>query len=80
MSKNHIRVRSNMGKSQILIIVLKYANKSTLSKKECPICYNKFINSIKPESLPCKHILCSNCLNEWLNHNKHTCPMCRASF
>eukprot|EP00887_Chlorella_sp_A99_P001476 scaffold8.g1476.t1 len=42
----------------------------------CPICQEAFHAPIK---LPCQHIFCAECLNEWAEReNGSTCPMCRA--
>lgn len=43
---------------------------------ECPICmqYDDHM-----QSMPCKHVFCSFCIQKWLSLKK-TCPICRKSL
>ena len=53
-----------------------------LSKREakllnCVICLNIFNNPIKSE---CEHTFCKDCVEQWIDSNKTTCPECRKEF
>ena len=41
---------------------------------DCPICYYKKYNNKK---LPCNHIFCNKCIENWLIKNSNSCPLCR---
>jgi hypothetical protein len=45
-------------------------------QKECAICMTEFENTEKIIHLPCKHIFHTDCITEWLKHNK-ICPVCK---
>lgn len=40
---------------------------------KCKVCYKPFIN---PMTLPCKHTVCKQCIESWLQQTK-SCPVCR---
>ncbi|SFW63460.1 Ring finger domain-containing protein [Amycolatopsis australiensis] len=52
---------------------------------DCPICGEPFTNG-ETIKLPCDHLVCRNCLTNWLYRlyeNQPTadeCPLCRAKF
>lgn len=43
----------------------------------CDICMSHNISLLKYIELPCKHSLCVDCLKQWKEKGKHTCPFCR---
>lgn len=43
---------------------------------QCPICHDA---PQAPVKLPCGHMFCSGCLEEWAQRDR-TCPMCRKEF
>ena len=43
----------------------------------CEICYNTRMNKV---TLACNHCLCFGCIQDWISHNKNTCPFCRYIF
>ncbi|KAI0053252.1 hypothetical protein FA95DRAFT_945613 [Auriscalpium vulgare] len=51
---------------------------------ECPVCKEP-CNTDKLRSLPCGHIICCDCIENWLDaleekEESPTCPLCRDSF
>ena len=44
--------------------------------KFCSICQNN-IKKNEIKILPCNHVFCKSCLNEWKKRNKNSCPNCR---
>ena len=40
----------------------------------CPVCLSEFD---QPKVLPCNHVFCKGCLEQWMDKNKLTCPICR---
>lgn len=46
----------------------------------CPICCEQIHNNQRIGNLPCRHIFCSFCIQEWLNKLHKDCPMCRAIY
>lgn len=44
---------------------------------ECPVCFEA-VNSDKEFVLACKHKFHKECIKNWADTNKNTCPMCRA--
>ncbi|KAF6207368.1 hypothetical protein GE061_018609 [Apolygus lucorum] len=48
--------------------------KLTVKEVICPICREIFI---EPVSLPCKHIVCLQCLEQTVENNTLSCPICR---
>lgn len=45
-------------------------------KDECSICFETDSNTIV---LPCSHVLCSNCFDQWVSRRLN-CPYCRYQF
>lgn len=44
--------------------------------KKCTIC----LDEIHPEKISktnCNHLFCENCLNDWFQQGKYSCPLCR---
>jgi peptidoglycan hydrolase-like amidase len=65
---------------------LKKDNSSSIinNDSKCPICYN-YISIKNFKNIPCNHVFCSNCLNEWVltcieKSLEITCPLCRKEF
>ncbi|KAL3840264.1 hypothetical protein ACJIZ3_024855 [Penstemon smallii] len=60
----------------------KYKNGSSFfrrkkkEKEECVICCSEFKNGAALTALPCTHQYHSDCINHWLEMNKH-CPVCQ---
>ncbi|KAL1132385.1 hypothetical protein AAG570_010340 [Ranatra chinensis] len=50
------------------------AKKLSFEDVLCPICRTIFI---EPVSLPCKHVVCKQCLEKTVESNALTCPICR---
>jgi hypothetical protein len=46
------------------------------NQERCPICYG---NPVDPVALPCNHIFCNRCIQEWLNV-RPICPRCTRTF
>ena len=47
--------------------------------KECPICFDK-INRENECITNCHHIFCKQCLDNWFDKGKITCPNCRENI
>ncbi|OAE26127.1 hypothetical protein AXG93_2227s1100 [Marchantia polymorpha subsp. ruderalis] len=48
---------------------------------DCTVCLSEFSDNDSVYELPqCKHIFHKACLNEWLQTNRTTCPLCRSSL
>lgn len=46
--------------------------------KTCPVCMDPIRIGEDTVKLPCKHVFCDTCINEWLSRpGKDTCPTCR---
>lgn len=43
---------------------------------ECSICLNENISINNLCLTNCNHNFCKDCLDNWLNNNKKTCPLC----
>ena len=49
-------------------------------KDECGICQSKYSDTVTPRQLVCKHLFCSDCIQQWLSPaqaGRNTCPACR---
>lgn len=44
---------------------------------ECPVCAIEFEVNDAVALLPCGHYFCKDCMTQWMNHEKSTCPLCR---
>ena len=55
------------------LIIDNQINKDNNDKKQCPICYQDYADSVKT---PCDHIFCKKCISSWIKTNQ-TCPCCR---
>lgn len=48
---------------------------------ECAICLCEFHEGQEVKELPeCSHIFHKDCIDGWILHNHHTCPLCRSSL
>lgn len=47
---------------------------------QCAICLNEVRSTRTNIPLRCGHMFHSNCLEEWRNKGKNTCPVCRKVF
>lgn len=49
-----------------------------MKKHKCPICFRhkKNMNAI----IPCKHLICYDCLSVWVAQSGQICPYCRSKF
>ncbi|VDI72537.1 Hypothetical predicted protein, partial [Mytilus galloprovincialis] len=77
--------KSNMKTVQSLRHVEKFLEvyksnvaKTLLSKEICVHCESPF--KANPVSLPCKHIICRNCLRYAMRRTQATCPLCQHIF
>lgn len=48
-------------------------------KEKCVICLGEFENDDDVTVLPCEHVFCASCINQWLKVNR-TCPSCKRSI
>ncbi|KAI5066548.1 hypothetical protein GOP47_0019172 [Adiantum capillus-veneris] len=56
-------------------------NTLNLADMECPVCLCEFQRGQELRLLPlCKHVYHRHCLDKWLDHQRTTCPLCRASL
>ena len=46
------------------------------NKKECSICFEKFVKNDEIATLPCIHMFHKNCIKKWLE-TSNICPICR---
>jgi hypothetical protein len=47
-----------------------------IKDNNCPICFNE-IHSDNKYTTECNHEYCKDCLNNWFDKGKNTCPNCR---
>ena len=52
-------------------------NKKYYNEKMCNICLENFKLQDKIIILKCKHVFHYDCIHDWLNKEKTTCPICR---
>ena len=48
----------------------------SFNKDTCTICYNDLINT-NTCITNCSHSFCKDCLHQWFNRGKLSCPLCR---
>ncbi len=53
-----------------------YNENNENNEKQCSICLDK-IGSITSKKTCCNHLYHKDCIYEWINNNKNTCPLCR---
>ena len=46
----------------------------------CSVCQQEFKIPKYVRKLPCQHMFCSTCIEQWATKHSATCPVCRASF
>ena len=46
----------------------------------CAICHQAFKIPKYVRELPCKHLFCSACIEQWATQHSATCPVCRAEL
>tara|TARA_B100001248_G_scaffold253801_1_gene231472 strand:- start:384 stop:743 length:360 start_codon:yes stop_codon:yes gene_type:complete len=51
-------------------------NNINLTDNSCPICFNE-ISFNNKYITNCKHEYCKDCLDNWFDKGKNTCPNCR---
>jgi hypothetical protein len=49
-------------------------------EEECPICYSEFDKNESIASIRCGHSFHRKCVQEWINFNGKTCPVCRTQI
>ncbi|KAL5982053.1 hypothetical protein ACLOJK_016122 [Asimina triloba] len=47
---------------------------------ECAVCICRFKGDEEVRELQCGHVFHRDCLDTWLEHQGHTCPLCRSSM
>ena len=51
-----------------------------IERQSCIICLGDDISSEDMCFTDCSHMFCKDCLDEWLDQGKKTCPMCRETI
>ena len=51
-----------------------------IERQSCIICLGDDISSENMCFTDCSHMFCKDCLDEWLDQGKKTCPMCRETI
>jgi len=80
----YIRVEQNF-----LYILLQHLNLPFMSEQEetqeenseeetCPVCLEQYQNNYFLNQYRCSHIICRNCYQECISHQRYTCSLCRA--
>ena len=44
----------------------------------CAICHQEFKVPKFVRKMPCSHLFCSTCIEQWVTKHSATCPVCRA--
>ena len=52
---------------------------STSSSNNCTICFTE-ISEEEKITLNCNHFFCNTCIQDWLDKNKYSCPLCRSDI
>lgn len=48
---------------------------------QCAVCLSDFESGVDIHQLPrCNHVFHQGCIDEWLDHQQTTCPLCRSSL
>lgn len=55
-----------------------FQNEPSDDSKSCPICLSPL--SQEQYITECKHTFCKQCLDNWINQDKNTCPNCRQAL
>jgi hypothetical protein len=73
-------IKNNLFKEEYnKYFIIEYKNLLNKENKNCPICFDDYIDTsliIKTECLHCFH---EECLKKWINKN-NTCPICRSTI
>jgi hypothetical protein len=80
----YIRVEQNF-----INILLEHLNLPFMSEQEetqeeesgeetCPVCLEQYQNNNFLTQYRCSHIICRNCYQECISHQRYTCSLCRA--
>ncbi|KAL2630087.1 hypothetical protein R1flu_014773 [Riccia fluitans] len=74
--------RAKLLKIRESLIVRSYIKSTTFDHhRECTVCLSEFCDMETVYELPqCKHTFHKPCLNQWLQHRRTTCPLCRSSL
>lgn len=57
---------------------MKHPYNKVSCKGECPICYEEFLPTERIiQLIGCNHLYHYECLEELIEHNNTTCPLCR---
>ncbi|GLT44002.1 hypothetical protein SLA2020_179210 [Shorea laevis] len=54
-----------------------FSKKSTLEPNECTVCLSEIKEGENVRKLKCKHTFHRDCLDQWLQQYRATCPLCR---
>ena len=71
---------------EIVLMILDQSSATQVSKDQlkdmdcCPVCLEEYNEDEKVFFLDCGHCYHPNCLIEWIDGGKRSCPMCRADI
>lgn len=66
---------------QALPVTVYNPSNMDLMDVECPVCLSEFQQGQEIRLLPaCKHVYHRKCLDQWLDYQHMTCPLCRTSL
>eukprot|EP00760_Papus_ankaliazontas_P014635 PhM_4_TR16122/c6_g1_i1/m.101372/K11982/RNF115_126; E3 ubiquitin-protein ligase RNF115/126 len=60
-------------------VTIHAAHLATGDKRSCVVCLEDFSVGSEVVQLPCGHVFCEGCIEQWLRQ-KRQCPMCRAEL
>lgn len=64
-------------KNKNIINSLEDYNTENIDEEKCSICLEILAKHNYPKKTPCNHLYHKDCINQWINNNKNTCPLCR---
>mmetsp|Transcript_72627 Transcript_72627/g.126084 ORF Transcript_72627/g.126084 Transcript_72627/m.126084 type:complete len:263 (-) Transcript_72627:100-888(-) len=71
---------SKHGAPRSLVEALPREAAHSCGAQECAVCLAEFAHDTMVTRLPCQHIFCAPCIEEWLTQYKSRCPLCLSSI